>query len=135
GWEVAATVPHDGPLVHELTGAGVEVRRLDPLKLRRAELRLSRAPGLPLRWARQLALLRRLARSRRFDVVYTTTAPTLGGSLLARWWRAGHVYHVHEIFWDAKTLLPVFERTLSKADVVICCSNAVREQFRSPGVL
>ena len=83
GWDVAATVPHDGPLVHELTAAGVAVRHVDPLKLRRAELRLPRAAALPAQWVRQLAQLRRLARSRRFDVVYTTTAPTLGGSLLA----------------------------------------------------
>lgn len=129
GWEVTVTVPWDGPLVAALRAVGAEVIELDPLKLRRAELTWPAVAAAPWRWALNYLRLRRLARSRRFDLVYTTTAPTTGGWLLARRWRVPHVYHVHEIFWHARPLVAALERLLRRADVVLCCSRAVADQF------
>lgn len=133
GWDVTVTVPWQGPLVPMLRQSGAEVIELDPLKLRRAELAWPAVLATPFRWARDYARLRRLARSRRFDLVYTTTAPTTGGHLLARRWKVPHVYHVHEIFWHARPLVRGLEGMLRRADVVLCCSQAVADQF-SPTV-
>lgn len=133
GWEVTVTVPWQGPLVSELEAAGARVIELDPLKLRRAELAWPAVAATPWRWLCNYRQLRRLARRRHFDLVYTTTAPTTGGHFLARRWQVPHVYHVHEIFWHARPLVLGLDRLLRQADVVLCCSLAVADQF-SPRV-
>lgn len=129
GWAVEVTLPRPGALADELTALGVAVHWLDPLKPRRADLRLQRLPQTVRHWLRSWRAVRRLAAARRFDVVYTTTAPTLAGTFLARRWRARHVYHVHELFWFPTPLVRTFERVLRRADVVVCCSGAVLDQF------
>jgi glycosyltransferase involved in cell wall biosynthesis len=134
GWDVTVTVPWDGPLIGRLQAAGAEVTMLDPLKLRRADLAPGQLPSTASRWARSWRRLRQLGDERRRDLVYTTTAPTIGGLVLARRWRAPHVYHVHELFWQPRPLVAVFERVLDRADLVICCSTAVAEQFRRQGL-
>ena len=128
GWAVTVVVPRDGPLVPELRAAGAEVVVTDPLVLRRSDLRGVRALSVPPRWVAQAAALRRLAR-RRFDVVHTRTAPTLGGFLLARWSGARHVLHVQEIFSQPRRLVRTLERVFARADSIVCISRAVAEQF------
>jgi len=128
GWDVDVTVPSDGPLVSSLRAEGAGVLRVDPLKPRRADLRPARLPSTLARWIRNYRALRGL-RAGDYDLVYTTTAPTTGGALLARWLDVPHVYHVHEIFWFPKPLVRGFERMVRTADVVLCCSRAVLDQF------
>lgn len=134
GWAVDVTLPGPGPLVEQLAAAGATVQWLDPLKPRRADLRPARLGATAARWGRNYRRARRLGAAQRFDLVYTTTAPTLGGALLARRWRAPHVYHVHEIFWYPRAAVAAFERVLARSDVVVCCSGAVADQFGSPSV-
>lgn len=129
-WEVTVTVPELGPLVPVIEGLGGEVLFLDPLKLRRRDVAWPTVLATLGRWFAQWRRLRALARERRFDVVYTSTAPTVGGVILARAWRVRHVYHVHEIFWFPRPLVAGFELVLASADAVICCSRSVAEQFR-----
>jgi glycosyltransferase involved in cell wall biosynthesis len=131
GWEVTAVVPPAGPLLPKLESAGVRIAAGDPLTIRRADLRPLHAPATPFRWTAAARRLARLAASLpRPDAVYTSTAPTMGGALLARRWRVPHVWHVHELFWQPRPIVDVFERVLSSAEAVVCCSGAVRDQFR-----
>lgn len=134
GWGATVTVPRPGPLVPLLENAGAAVIELDPLKFRRVDLRPRQLPSTVKNWSTNLVALRRLGRERRFDLVYTTTAPTTGGSILARRWRVPHAYHVHEIFWYPAPLVRAFEALLRTADVVLCCSAAVASQFASERV-
>ncbi|HVE94470.1 MAG TPA: glycosyltransferase family 4 protein [Acidimicrobiales bacterium] len=131
GWEVAVTVPFPGPLVAVLEADGMEVIFLDPLKFRRRDIAWPTVLTTPVRWWREWRRLSGLARRRTFDVVYTSTAPTTGGALLARKWKARHVYHVHEIFWYPRPLVAALERFLATSDAVVCCARVVAEQFHS----
>lgn len=130
GWDVDVVIPNDGPLVADLTAAGIVPVILDPLVLRRADLRGVRAATAPLRWLLAAARLRRWAKQRpRYDVVHSNCAPTLGGALLARQWRAAHVWHVHEIF-TGRLQRRVFDALLTRsADIVLTCSSAAADQF------
>jgi glycosyltransferase involved in cell wall biosynthesis len=130
GWHVDVVLPGDGPLASDLSQAGIATVRLDPIVLRRADLRGWTGLTLPFRWLVAAARLRRFATAReRYDVVHSNCAPTLGGALLARHWRAKHVWHVHEIF-TSPLQRRVFDALLARAaDVVLTCSQAAADQF------
>lgn len=132
GWDVEVMIPRRGDLSEALTDAGVPVHVLDPIVVRRSELSGLSAARAPLVWARQLADLRRFSRRRRFDIVHSNTSVVLGGLWLSRRWRAPHVAHVHEIFWQPRPVVAVAERFLTRSDVIMCASGAVMEQFLSP---
>lgn len=134
GWRVDVIVPGNGPLVGALEEAGAGVHQLDPLVLRRSDLRSARAFFLPLKWVRNLLALRGFARTQQFDLIHSNCAPTLGGALLSRWMRVPHVWHVREIFGQSPALLWIFERVLATADLVIPVSRAAADQFRSPAL-
>jgi len=130
GWHVDVVLPNGGPLVADLAQAGVTTLLLDPIVLRRADLRGWRGLTVPFRWLQAAARMRRFATAReRYDVVHSNCAPTLGGALLARHWRAKHVWHVHEIF-TSSLQARVFDGILRRsADVVLTCSQAAADQF------
>ena len=132
GLNVHVVVPWAGPLVEPLKNAGATVHLLDPLVLRRSDLRGLRAVTAPLRWTRALVGLHRFSRAHRFDLVHSNCVTTIGGSYLARRWRAPHVWHVHELFADDGLSRHLFERLLRRADRVVAASAAVGAQFRSP---
>lgn len=132
GWEVEVIVPRAGPLVDRLESAGASVTFIDPLVLRRADLRGLRAVVFPLTWMANVWRLRRFARTRRFDIVHTNTAPAMAGYRLARWTHARHVVKVQEFFWQDPRLVRLLERRLAKADRVVCISNGIRDQFSTP---
>lgn len=134
GLNAHVVVPEAGPLLPLLEAAGATVHILDPLILRRAELRGFRAVRTIALWPITVLRLRRFARQFRFDLVHSNCAPTVGGALLSRWWRVPHVWHVHEIFEDHRATRIVFEWLLSHADVVLAASGAVKNQFRSPSL-
>jgi glycosyltransferase involved in cell wall biosynthesis len=131
GFEMHVIVPTKGPLIPLLESAGATVHILDPLILRRAELRGLDAFRTVARWPATVLRLRRFSRQLRFDLVHSNCAPTVGGALLARWWGVPHIWHVHEIFEDQRSARIVFERLLSSADVLLVASGAVANQFRS----
>ena len=134
GWSATVTLPTSGPLMPRLEQVGADFIELDPLKLRRADLRPAHIPRSVSNWYANVMQLRKLAQERRFDLVYSTTGPTLGGSYLARRWGVPHAHHVHEIFWYPTPLVRAFEVVLRSADSVLCCSQAVADQFRSQRV-
>lgn len=133
GWQVEAVLPFRGPLAVELESLGVPVATIDPLVVRRADLRWPTVLALPFRWVRDLVRLWWFGRHRRFDIVHTNTVPAFGGFLLARWTHARHVMHVQEIFWQRR-FLRLLERPLARCDRLMCISTAVREQFESSAV-
>lgn len=134
GLDTHVLVPVGGPLVARLREAGATVHILDTFVLRRAELRGRGALPVVTGWPRAVRDLHRFSARRRFDLVHSNCAPTVGGALLARWWGVPHVWHVHEIFGDNGPTRFVFERLLAHADVVIAVSGAVAAQFCSPAV-
>lgn len=134
GFDTHVILPSNGSLEPLLEDAGATVHILDPLILRRAELRGFRAVRTVVLWPATVLGLRRFSRRFRFDLVHSNCAPTVGGALLAHWWDVPHVWHVHEIFENQRTARVVFERLLSHADVILAASNAVSNQFRSPSV-
>lgn len=131
GWDVEVMIPRRGDLSDALADAGVAFHVLDPIVVRRSELSGLSAARAPLVWARQLAELRRFSRRHPFDIVHSNTSVVLGGLWLARRWRAPHVAHVHEIFWQPRPVVAAAERFLARSDVIVCASGAVMEQFRS----
>jgi hypothetical protein len=59
GWHVDVLLPHDGPLVGELS-AGIRAELVDSLVVRRADLHLPGVLLLPVRWLVALFRLRRV---------------------------------------------------------------------------
>jgi glycosyltransferase involved in cell wall biosynthesis len=131
GLDTHVVVPREGPLVMQLEAAGAHIHVLDPLILRRADLRGLQALRTIAGWPSTILALRRLSRQFRFDLVHSNCAPTIGGALLAHWWNVPHVWHVHEIFEDQRAARIVFERLLVHADVVITASQSILDQFQS----
>jgi glycosyltransferase involved in cell wall biosynthesis len=129
GWHVDVLLPHDGPLVGELS-AGIRAELVDSLVVRRAICTCpaccsSRSAGWwhcsgCAAWAR--------GRSP-YDVVHSNCLRTLGGALLARWWGAVHVRHVHEIL-TSRWQRAVYDQLLCRsADAVVTCSRSALHQF------
>jgi glycosyltransferase involved in cell wall biosynthesis len=135
GWEVEVIVPRPGPLVERLEAAGAAVTFIDPLVVRRADLRGFRALAFPFAWLANLWRLWRFARTRRFDIVHTNTAPAMAGYPLARWTGARHVVKVQEFFWQRPSLVRLLERRFTRADRVVCISRGIRDQFHNPDLL
>lgn len=131
GWDVEVMIPRHGDLHDALGHAGIVTHVLDPIVVRRADLRGGRAAGAMARWARQYGALRRFSTAHRFDLVHSNTSVVLGGLWLARRWDVGHVSHVHEI-WPHRALVSGVERLLARSDAIICPSMAARDQFRLP---
>ena len=132
GFDAHVLLPVNGPLRPVLEAHGVTVHVRDSLVLRRADLRGGRAARTIMRWPLALWGLWRFSRRRRFALVHSNCMPTLGGAVLARWWRVPHIWHVHEIVRDERLTRLLFERMLSRADVVLAASQAIRDQFRLP---
>lgn len=131
-WDVEVMVPRRGALSEALSEADIPFHVLDPIVLRRSDLRGATAAFAPVRWGKQLAALRRFRLRRRFDLVHSNTSVVLGGLWLARRWRVPHVAHVHEVFWQHRAVVGGVERLLARSDAIICASTAVMEQFRLP---
>ena len=106
---------------------------LDPLILRRADLRGLRALWLPVQWARAITKVRRfsLDYSGRFDIVHAHCMPSVGGVLFARYLSVPLVWHVHEIFGETRVARVIFERLLSRANLILAASRSVKSQLRS----
>ncbi|HWJ33456.1 MAG TPA: glycosyltransferase, partial [Gaiellaceae bacterium] len=130
-YEVHVVVPWRGPLVERLEAAGATTHVFDPLVLRKSELRGLSGLITPLRWVRAAVRLERFARRGRFDVVHSNCVTTIGGRLLARRFKAPHVWHVHELFADDAVARFVFEHLLRGADCIVAASSSVADQFRS----
>lgn len=131
GWTVGALVPESGPLVEQLVNVGVDVTILDPLVLRRTDLRATKLWKLPGRWLRAIWRLWQFAKAQRYDVVHSSCSPTLGGAVLARMWRRPHVWHVQEYLPGPYPMRVALEALLQTADGVVVASNAIRDQFTS----
>lgn len=129
GWQIDVIIPNDGPLLAPLEATGAAVHVLDPLVVRRADLRWPTVAATPVRWAAAAVGLWQLAGRDRVDLVHTNTAGALGGALIARRLRVPHIWHVHELFWQPRPVVAGFERMLRTADLVLCCSQAVADQF------
>lgn len=134
GIDVEVIVPTSGPLVAALDDAGAVTTILDPLVIRRADLRWPTAAVTPTRWARAALGLWRHARGARLDLVHSNTSGVVGGALVARRLGLPHIWHVHELFWQPRPIVMGFERLLRSARFVICCSQAVADQFADPRV-
>jgi glycosyltransferase involved in cell wall biosynthesis len=130
GYRVCALVPTDGPLVRAFEANAIDSVVIDPLVVRRADLRVRRILPTLLFWPLRVARLAAFARRERFDVVYSSCAVTLGGRYLSRKWRVAHVWHIHELL-PAGVAGRVFERLIEGASAIVTCSDAVAEQFRS----
>jgi glycosyltransferase involved in cell wall biosynthesis len=132
-FEAIVVVPEDGPLVERLRGAGIEVLRA-PL----AVLHRTLSPTFWLHfvasavWTSQQ--LARLARRRGIQLVHSNTSHVVNGAWLAR--RAGvpHLWQVREInLWQSPVGRSLHRLVARSADLVVCVSQATREQFEIAG--
>ena len=129
-YRAVAVLPHDGPLVGELSAAGAEVDVRPGLAvLRRGLFTPSGLARVLARAAADARALARLARRRGVRLVHTNTSVTLGGAAAARAARLPHVWHVREIYADFARWWPAYRRLLLSADAVPCLSEATRAQF------
>jgi glycosyltransferase involved in cell wall biosynthesis len=121
-------VPGGGGLSSALRDAGVPVERQALGVLRRRYLQPSGLPLLAARLAADRRRLGRLARERRVDLVYTSTAAVQAGALLARRLRLPHVWHVHEIVERPAPVARLLRWSLrANADRRIAVSRAVAD--------
>ena len=126
-----AVLPERGDLGPLLEDAGVEVIVHPLAVLRRRPSSVATALPLLLRDRRELG---RLARERETAIVHSNTSIVLSGQGIARQAGARHVMHAREIYAGAggaagRMVWPAARRRMLSADVVLCISRAVAEQF------
>jgi glycosyltransferase involved in cell wall biosynthesis len=122
-------LPEDGPLVADLTAAGVEVS-VRPLAVIRRELAHPRGlAALAAAAARDGARLSRFARSRGVALIHSNTSVVLGGAGAAWLSRVPHIWHVREIYGRYARAWPLYRRVLSTAAALPCVSQATADQF------
>ena len=129
-YRALVVLPHDGPLVGELSATGAEVHVRPALAvLRRGLFTPSGLARVLARAAADARALAGLARRRGARLVHTNTSVTLGGAAAARAARLPHVWHMREIYTDFARWWPAYRRLLLSADAVPCLSEAARAQF------
>ncbi|WP_249010151.1 glycosyltransferase family 4 protein [Conexibacter sp. DBS9H8] len=118
-----------GPLVGDLTRAGVEVIVMPLAVVRRGATTPTGLARLSVRAAADAAALARLIRSRRVALVHSNTSVLLGGAAAAALTGVPHVWHIREIYarWDR--LWPYYRRLLASAAALPCVSVAASVPF------
>ena len=133
-WRPLVVLPDRGPLTDLLETANVECVNAPLAVLRR---RLLTPPGLASITTRLIGQRREigaLARERKAAIVHSNTSVVLGGTDLAHRAGAAHVSHVREIYTGAGPVAqrawPLIRPRLERADILLCVSGAVADQFR-----
>ena len=113
----------DGPMLDQARSMGAEVHVSPDWALRRRGLRLVALPGTTVRVVRSLALVRRLRRRRRFDLVYANTVANAMLPLVGRAARAPIVVHVREVPRDRGGLARVLFGVVDRVAFRVLCNS------------
>ncbi len=131
GFICRVVVPALSPLEAEFSRAGVAV---SVIHMRR----ITTAGGLlwwvryALEWPVAVARLCRVARRHRADVIASNSLHSWYGWAVAALLRRPHVWHAREIVMQSQAALRLERRLVGRfADLLIACSEAVAEQFRT----
>lgn len=126
GTEVVVALPHEGPLVKELLGAGAGVEIVDMPVLRKAVLSPRGIVGLLAHTLRAAPRMVRIVRRHRPHTVVVNTVTIPAWLVAARWARVAPVCHVHEAEADAALPLRIGLNAplLLARDVVVNSASA-----------
>jgi glycosyltransferase involved in cell wall biosynthesis len=122
-------VPGGGALTARLTDAGITTIRRPLAVMRRRDLSPRGAIVLAWRSAWDVLALRKLARSRNVDLVYSNTTAVQSGALAARTLGLPHVWHVHEIVEQPRVLARLLRRNLAYYSTAIVAVSAAVERW------
>jgi glycosyltransferase involved in cell wall biosynthesis len=127
-------LPGPAALADRLVDAGVETHFAPLAMLRRDVLRARRAVETWKLVARNRSELGLFARRRGIALVHSNTSIVLSGQAVADAAGTPHVLHVREIFHGmggrvAAGLWPFYRKRLSRADALVCVSEAAARQF------
>lgn len=123
-------LPVLGPLLCELSAAGIESHVLPITRLSRATLSFRGLLGLPANLIKSIHAFNGVLSGRQVDLVHSNTLAVLSGAVWARWHRVPHVWHVHEIILRPKLVRRVYAELLDWfADAIICISNATKQNL------
>jgi glycosyltransferase involved in cell wall biosynthesis len=128
GFHPIVLLPGSGPLLTALQAGGIDTHILPIAKLDRATLSAKGVLALPLQLVASMRAIRRIARTRRIDLVYTNTLAVLGSAVWAKLHGVPHLWHVHEILKSPAVVrrgLPFFLRLM--ADKAVCNSQVTRQ--------
>jgi glycosyltransferase involved in cell wall biosynthesis len=125
-------LPEPGPLVEDLSAAGVEIVLRPVSVLRRQLMTPSGLAAIVSAAARDAAALRALASRRQVAIVHSNTSVVLAGAAAAAAARLPHVWHVREIYARFGRAWPAYRRLLERAAALPCVSAAAAAQF-GPG--
>ncbi|MCJ7602650.1 MAG: glycosyltransferase family 4 protein [Desulfobulbaceae bacterium] len=118
-------LPEDGPLVEELTKAGIEIHFAPVVKISRKIFGPIGLLTLPFSIVGAIRKIDRVLKGRRIDMVHSNTLAVLAGAVWARLRNVKHLWHVHEIIrspMSARKGFPLLIRLL--ADQAVCNSVA-----------
>lgn len=134
GVEAHLVLPRPGPQVPRYEALGVKVHYA-PLTILKRSLGLG-AALLPVRLARGVAAIARIARRERIDLIHTNMEVVLDGAIASRLLRIPHVLHYRGNTNDEpKAVFDVLTRFwTATAEKVFCISNATAEIFRKRGL-
>ncbi|WP_417352898.1 glycosyltransferase family 4 protein [Flavobacterium alkalisoli] len=123
-------LPQEGPLKTELEKQDIKVVVAPVLKVYRSMF----TPKNLIRFSKDIkkgiAILDKLNKQYKFDIVYSNTLAVLLGMMYARKRKIKHVWHVHEIIVHPKIFAEAYPKLLAKrADVVICNSQATESNL------
>ena len=123
-------LPVQGPLLYELSAAGIEFHVLPITRLSRAILSFRGLLGLPANLIKSIRAFNGVLSGRQVDLVHSNTLAVLSGAIWARWHRVPHVWHVHEIILRPKLVRKVYAQLLDWfADAIICISSATKQNL------
>ena len=122
---------NNGPLVHELTQAGIEVVFVRLGILRRKYKSLSGMVNRIFVLRKAYPAIKKLITERNTDIVYSNTTAVLAGAFAARSTKTRHIWHVHEIIETPRWLYYFIGKLLGNyCETVIVVSEAVKKSWQ-----
>jgi hypothetical protein len=135
GHQIAAILPGKGPLLDEMTRAGIEVEVHAGLTfMERTVLTPLGLLKLLLAMPRSVVKIARIIRKRNVDLVHTNVAVILSSPIAAFLTGRAHVWHIREFFSEFPVLWRIHRRIMrALSDAIVAVSAAVALQFGESG--
>lgn len=123
-------LPGEGPLKEALLEENVQVITTSVIKLHRRMFTPGYLISMPFEILKSIRHIKKELAGTKINIVQSNTLAVLLGIFLAKWLKARHVWHVHEIITHPKFISNLYPKILDRyADIVVCNSNATLQNL------
>ena len=124
-------LPNEGPLVNKLKEQNIQVEIMPYPILRRQYFNPTGIIKYIFNYFKYSKELVSFCKNKKIDLIHINTSAVLEGCYLKRKTKLPIIYHIHEILTSPRVLIDfIFKRIAKHSDMVVCVSNAVKDNVK-----